>query len=112
MTYARLSGSGSTGWNAAVALPADATAASTSRTHHFPRGQSRVFRRCVSKIGEPASEIIAAARSAGMDGSSGKYAAPAFSTAKAATTKSVERSRNSATQHSGPAPASTKIADN
>src|SRR2546423_10361685 len=47
-------------------------------------------------------------RSGGLEGSSGRYAAPAFQVAKAAIANSGERSRNSATRLSRFAPSDFK----
>ncbi|GAA3836896.1 hypothetical protein GCM10022226_68580 [Sphaerisporangium flaviroseum] len=43
-------------------------------------------------------------RSTGYDGSTGKNAPPAFTTAKTATTNSTDRGNTTATTHPGPTP--------
>ena len=56
-----------------------------------------------------ASASVYAIRSAGYDGSTGRYPPPALTTARSATTNSTERGNKTATSDSGPTPNSTSL---
>ena len=108
ITYARLSavvavGGGVAGKALIAAASASIriTGAAPVGDTASPAGNDAPSAPVVSTAATSASASMKLSRSAGAFDSSGRYAAPAFSTASIATTRSLERSSSSPTTRSG-----------